>query len=200
MDFARFQKQLEFITEIDKIKQIYRNTILMDASRKENDAEHTWHMAVCAMLISEYANEQNIDMLKVLKIIMIHDIVEIDAGDTSSYDDKGQLDKAERENKAAKRIFGLLPDDQRDEFLSLWQEFEEYQTPESKYAHLVDTFMPIYHNYKTKGLQWQRLKVTSKMVLEKNKHIEKGSKEIWDYIQSIIKDAVEKRFLAEGDN
>lgn len=160
MDFIRFQKQLEFITEIDKLKQILRNTILMDASRRENDAEHTWHMAVCAMLFSEYANEKNLDMLKVLKMIMIHDVVEIDAGDIFAYDDKGHLNKVEREQKAAQRIFGLLPDDQKEEFTNLWDEFEEYQTSEAQYAHLVDTFMPIYHNYSTKGLQWQRLNVT----------------------------------------
>lgn len=195
MDFSRFHKQLEFITEIDKLKKIFRNTILMDASRRENDAEHTWHMAVCAMLFTEYANEKNLDMLKVLKMIMIHDVVEIDAGDTFAYDDKGHLDKEEREQKAANRLFGLLPDDQQEEFMGLWDEFEEYKTPESKHAHLVDTFMPIYHNYRTKGLQWQRLNVTSDKVLTKNKHIQKGSEVIWEYVQNIVKDAVEKGYL-----
>lgn len=195
MNFDRFNKQLGFLTEIDKLKQIFRNTILMDDSRRENDAEHTWHMAVCAMLFIEYANVKDLDMLKVLKMIMIHDVVEIDAGDTFAYDAIGQMDKAEREQKAANRIFGLLPDDQREEFMELWNEFEEYETPESKYAILVDTFMPIYHNYKTKGLQWQRLKVTSDKVLTRNSHIQHGSEEIWEYIQSIVKDAVEKGYL-----
>jgi putative hydrolases of HD superfamily len=195
MDYDRFYKQLEFLTEIDKMKQIFRNTILMDDSRRENDAEHTWHMAVCSMLFIEYANEKDLDMLKVLKMIMIHDVVEIDAGDTFAYDDKGHIDKAEREQKAALRLFGLLPDDQRDEFMELWNEFEEYETPESKYACLVDTFMPIYHNYKTKGLQWQRLNVTSDKVLTRNSHIQCGSEEMWEYVQSIVKDAVEKGYL-----
>lgn len=195
MEYKRFCRQLEFLTEIDKMKRIFRNTILMDDTRRENDAEHTWHMAICAMLFIEYANEKDLDMLKVLKMIMIHDIVEIDAGDTFAYDDKGHIDKAEREQKAAIRIFGLLPDDQTEEFTELWNEFEEYETPESKYAHLVDTFMPIYHNYKTKGLQWQRLNVTSDKVLTRNSHIQRGSEEIWEYVQSIIKDAVEKGYL-----
>lgn len=195
MNFDRLNKQLEFLTQIDKLKQILRNTILIDDSRRENDAEHTWHMAVCAMLFTEYANVNAMDMLKVLKMIMIHDVVEIDAGDTFAYDDKGHIDKAEREQKAACRIFGLLPDDQREEFMQLWDEFEEYETSESKYAHLVDTFMPIYHNYKTQGLQWQRLNVTSDKVLAKNSHIQRGSEEIWAYVQSIVKDAVDKGYL-----
>ena len=195
MDFERFQKQLEFIEEIDKAKQILRNTILMDASRNENDAEHTWHMAVCAMLFTEYSNEKNLDMLKVLKMIMIHDIVEIDAGDTFVYNEKGCLDKEDRETRAAKRIFGLLPGDQMKEFTALWEEFETYETPEAKYAHLVDTFMPIYHNYRTKGRQWQKLNVTGSKVLNRHKHIKKGSEEIWAFIESIVKDAVEKGYL-----
>ena len=195
MNFERFNKQLEFLAEIDKLKQILRNTILMDDSRRENDAEHTWHMAVCAILFVEYSNEKDLNILKALKMIMIHDIVEIDAGDTFAYDEIGHMDKAEREQKAAKRIFGLLPDDQREEFADLWNEFEEYETAESKYAHLVDTFMPIYHNYKTKGLQWQRLNVTSDKVLTRNRHIQRGSEEIWEYVQGIVKDAVEKGYL-----
>lgn len=195
MDFERFQKQLAFIEEMDRVKLVLRNTILLDASRRENDAEHTWHMAVCAMLFTEYSNEKNLDMLKVLKMIMVHDIVEIDAGDTFVYDDKGNLDKKERETKAAERIFGLLPEDQGEEFIALWQEFEEYETPESKYAHLADTFMPIYHNYRTKGLQWQRMNVTSDKVLNRNNHIKKGSGEIWSYVESMVSDAVEKGYL-----
>ncbi len=195
MDILRLQKQLDFIKEIDKTKQILRNTILMDASRRENDAEHTWHMAVCAMLFTEYSHEKNLDMLKVLKMIMLHDVVEIDAGDTFAYDIQAHEDKAVRENKAAQRIFGLLPDDQKEEFISLWREFEDYLTPEAKYAHLVDTFMPIYHNYSTKGLQWQKLNVTAARVLERNKHIQQGSPVIWAYVEAMVKDAVDKGYL-----
>ncbi len=196
MDFDRFNKQLEFLTEIDKLKQVFRNTVLMDGSRKENDAEHTWHMAVCAMLLAEYSNEKALDMLRVLKMIMLHDVVEIDAGDTFAYDGKGHMDKAEREQKAADRLFGLLPEDQKEEFRELWNEFEAHETPEAKHAHLADTFMPVYHNYRTKGQQWQKLNVTSDKVLERcRRHIRSGSEEIWEYMQDIIKDAVEKGYL-----
>lgn len=196
MNLTRFEKQLKFLEEIDKAKNIIRQTLLMDASRRENDAEHTWHMAVCAMLFVDYAEEE-LDLLKTLKMILIHDIVEIDAGDTFAYDEKGHLDKEEREKKAAERIFGLLPDDQKDEFTKLWIEFEENKTPESKYAHMIDTFMPVYHNYKTKGLQWQRLNVTSDKVLKRCEYIKNGSKEIWKYVESIIKDAVQKGYLKQ---
>lgn len=123
MDMERFNKQIEFIVEIDKVKQILRNTILMDASRRENDAEHTWHMAMGALILSEYANDSNLDMLKVLKMVLVHDIVEIDAGDTFVYGSVDWRKKAEREKKAAEKIFGLLPDDQADELKELWNEF-----------------------------------------------------------------------------
>jgi len=137
-------------------------------------------------------------MLKVLKMILLHDIVEIDAGDTFGYDEKGYLDKEEREKKAAKRIFGLLPKDQELEFRALWDEFEEFKSPEAKYAVAMDTFMPIYHNYKTKGLQWQRLNVTADKVFKRNKRlIENGSKVLWEYIESIINDAIDKGYLKE---
>lgn len=196
MDIERFEKQLKFIVEVDKLKQIYRNTILMDSSRKENDAEHTWHMALCAVLFLEYADDDNIDMLKVLKMALIHDIVEIDAGDTSIYDDKKMISKEDREKAAAERIFGLLPSDQGEELKRLWKEFEESETSEARYAHAIDTFMPIFHNYSTKGLQWQRQNVTSEKVIERNKNnIAGGSKELWKYIDGIINDAVEKGYL-----
>lgn len=196
LNMERFNKQLEFLIEIDKLKHILRNTILMDATRMENDSEHTWHMAVCAMLLSEYSNEQNLNMLKVLKMILLHDIVEIDAGDTFAYDEKGHLDKEVRENRAADRIFGLLPKDQEAEFRELWKEFEEYRSPEAKFAVAIDSFMPFLHNYVTKGLQWQRLGVTSDKVLERNKlRVESGSKVLYEYIETIVKEAVNKGYL-----
>jgi putative hydrolase of HD superfamily len=195
MNEDRFKMQLEFLTEIDKLKQILRNTILMDASRRENDAEHTWHMAVCAVLFSEYSNATEIDMLKVLKMVLIHDIVEIDAGDTFAYDVKGHEDKEVREQKAANRLFGLLPEDQCREFAELWHEFDKLETPEAKYASAIDRFMPIYHNYKTKGRQWREFKITKKMVLERNKTIEEGSKELWKFVERLVDDAVDKGYL-----
>lgn len=197
MDMSRFKKQLDFIIEIDRVKQILRNTVLMDASRRENDAEHMWHMAVGAMVLCEYSDSDELDMLKVLKIIMVHDIIEIYAGDTFAYDIEGHRDKAERERKAADKIFGMLPKDQGLEFRSLWDEFEEGITPEAKFAGAMDSFMPILHNYSTQGLQWQRMGVSSDRVLEKNKHIEKGSEFLWEYIKSIVADGVEKGYLEE---
>ncbi len=197
MDTNRFKKQLDFIVELDKLKQIARNTILMDASRKENDAEHTWHMAIAAMVLCEYSDSEKLDMLKVLKIILLHDVIEIYAGDTFAYDDRGHLDKAEREREAADKVFGLLPEDQGIEFRALWDEFEEGSTAEAKFAGAMDSFMPILHNYRTHGLQWRRLGVSSGRVLARNKHIEKGSKFLWEYIESIVEDGVRKGYLKE---
>ena len=139
----------------------------MDASRRENDAEHMWHMAVGAMVLCEYSDSKELDMLKVLKIIMLHDVIEIYAGDTFAYDVQGHMDKAEREKKAADKIFGMLPEDQGIEFRNLWDEFEEGISPEAKFAGAMDSFMPILHNYSTQGLQWQRLDVSSDRVLAK---------------------------------
>lgn len=193
---GRFEKQLRFLVEIDQVKQVLRNTILMDASRRENDAEHTWHMAVCALLFKEYANEPNLDLLKVVKMILLHDLVEIDAGDTFAYDAAGSSTQTAREQQAAARIFGLLPEDQKNEFKALWEEFEAAQTPESQYAHAIDTFMPILHNYQTQGLQWRRFKVTSDQVRQRNQvKIKKGSKVLAEYIETLLKDAVENGYL-----
>lgn len=197
MDMGRFERQLDFIIELDKAKQVLRNTILMDASRRENDAEHMWHMAIGAMVLCEYSDSKELDMLKVLKIIMLHDVIEIYAGDTFAYDDKGHLDKAERERKAADRIFGMLPEDQGIEFRGLWDEFEEGATPEARFAGAMDSFMPILHNYRTQGLQWQRMGVSSDRVLARNKHIEKSSEFLWEYIKSIVADGVKKGYLKE---
>ncbi len=167
----------------------------MDKSRKENDAEHTWHMTLAAMTLCGYSNDQAIDMLKVIKMVIIHDIVEIDAGDVFAYGNITLSEKAIKEKKAAKRIFGLLPDGQYKDFLELWNEFEEGASSEAKFAQALDCFMPILHNYRTQGLQWQKLNVTSEMVLNRNKKIELGSKRLWQYIESIVSDAVEKNYL-----
>lgn len=197
MDIIRFQKQLDFLKEIDKVKSIFRNTVLLDKSRRENDAEHSWHMAVCAMLFQEYANDKNLDMCKILKMIMLHDIIEIYSGDTFAYDSIGNKTQAGREKLAADRLFALLPTDQNSEFRALWDEFDEYVTAESKYAHLVDTFMPIYHNYSTQGMKWKELGVTKTKVLQRNQHIKAGSEVIWNFICKIVDDAVAKGYLLD---
>jgi putative hydrolase of HD superfamily len=195
MNLNRFQQQLEFLTEIDKLKKIYRKTILLDSSRQENSAEHTWHMAVAAMLLYEYSNKKDIDLCKVFKMILIHDIVEIDAGDVFAYDDEKYSDKMVKEKQAAKRIFGLMPEEQSKVFMDIWIEYEEGKSEEAKFAQALDSFMPILHNYQTKGMQWQKHNITSDRVLAKNKRIEKGSNFLWDYIVSIVQDSVLKGYL-----
>lgn len=197
MDRNRLSKQLDFLREIDKVKSVFRNTVLLDKSRRENDAEHSWHMAVCAMLFQEYANYNDLDMGKVLKMIMLHDIVEIYSGDTFAYDPAGRETQTEREKLAADKLFALLPDDQSKEFRALWDEFEECSTPESKYAHLVDRFMPIYHNYVTQGLKWREFGITKSQVLNRNQNIKEGSEEIWNYVCEIVEDAVAKGYLKD---
>ena len=198
MDVARFEKQLDFLREIDRVKSVFRNTILLDGSRRENDAEHMWHMAVCAMLFREYVDAEQIDMFKTLKMILLHDVIEIYAGDTFAYDAVGKTTQAQREYEAADRLFALLPDDQNAEFRALWDEFDAQATDEAKYAHLVDAFMPLLHNYTTEGLKWRELGVKKDMVLERNEiKIEPSSAEIWRYVQNMIEDAVAKGYLPE---
>lgn len=196
MDMSKLQAQVEFLVEVDKLKHILRNTLLMDAARLENDAEHSWHMALAAMVLAEHANTAELDMLKVLKMAIIHDIIEIDAGDTFAYDDKGHLDKAEREALAADRIFGLLPDQLRDEFRALWDDFEHSSSPEGKFANAIDSFMPILHNYRTEGRQWRKHGIDSGRVLARNaRRIEDGSNVLAEYIKGIIEDGVNKGYL-----
>ena len=180
MENERLKKQLEFCREIDKEKFIGRQTYKSDAQTQENDAEHAWHMAVMTVLLSEYANEK-IDVLKTVTMLLIHDIVEIDAGDTYAYDEEGKKTQREREVKAADRIFGILPDDQRDNFRNLWEEFEKGETPEAKFAHTMDNFQPAMLNDLTEGKSWVEKGVHLSQILERNKNTAAGSKEIWDY-------------------
>lgn len=195
MNTERLERQLAFIAELDKVKQIFRNTILMDASRTENDAEHSWHMAVAALVLAEYAEAPELDMLKVLKMIVLHDIVEIDAGDTFAYGNVNWAEKALKERQAAERLCRLLPEDQGPDFLALWTEFEDGVTAEAQYAQAMDSFMPLLHNYRTQGLQWQRLHVTRDQVLARNRRIERASPALWQYVQNIINDAVARGYL-----
>ncbi len=190
----RLKKQIEFIVETDKLKNIYRQTYVINEDRKENDSEHSWHLALMAFILAEHSNVE-IDVLKTIKMVLIHDIVEIDAGDTYCYDKEGYKDKAEREGKAAERIFGILPDDQRDEMFSLWQEFEAMNTPESKFAAALDRVQPLTLNYRKGGVSWKEHKVTKDMVLERNSHIADGSDEIWKYAEEIINDAELRGFF-----
>jgi len=192
----RFQKQLDFIIEIDRAKQILRRTLLTDGSRRENDAEHSWHIAVMAMILQEHAAD-SLDLSRTLQMLLIHDIVEIDAGDTFSYDEKAQADKAEREAKAADRLFGLLPEDQGRRLRELWEEFEARRTPEARFAAALDRLQPLMHNYITQGAAWRAHGVTKRQVIERNRHIAESAPSLWAYASSLIEDAVQKGYLPE---
>ena len=189
MDIERLEKQIAFLKEIDKIKGILRRTRLLDDSRYENDAEHAWHLAVMAMTLAEYANDDKIDVSKVIKMVLIHDIVEIDAGDTFLYDSALQVEKQGKEKQAAKRIFGLLPTDQQCAFLRLWEEFEDRETPEAKFAATLDRFEPCIQNAATRGHAWQKHGISRRRAEAVNEHIAEGSEEIWSYVQKLFTDA-----------
>lgn len=186
----RLKKQMDFILEVDKIKNITRQTYLSDGKRKENDAEHSWHLALMAVLLQEHANE-SLDLAKVMTMVLIHDIVEIDAGDTYAYDDDGNTTKREREVKAAERIFGLLPEDQGTAFRELWEEFETSQSPEAKFAHTLDNFQPLMLNDAANGKSWREHEVKKSQVMKRNEHTGDGSQTIRSYIQQVIDKNVE---------
>ena len=180
LEKSRIDRQFDFIREIDKEKFITRQTFLSDAKRRENDAEHAWHMAIMTLLLSEYANEE-IDVLRVLSMLLIHDLVEIDAGDTYAYDEEGKQTQRVREVKAADRIYGILPEDQGEKLRELWEEFEEAQTPEAKFAHVMDNVQPAMLNDYTEGKDWIAKGVRLSQILERNAHTAEGSQKLWDY-------------------
>ena len=181
----RLRQQMEFIVEVDKVKNIMRQTYLSDAGRKENDAEHSWHLALMAVLLKEYSNEE-VDLSKVVPMVLIRDLVEIDAGDTYAYDEVGAATKAERETKAADRIFGLLPEDQKKWFRELWEEFEEYQTPEARFAHVLDNCQPLLLNDASGGRSWAEHGVKKSQIYKRNQYTGEGSREIWEYMKELI--------------
>ena len=176
----RLRKQLDFSLEVDKTKDIFRQTYISSGERKENDAEHAWHMALMAYLLREHANEE-VDILKVIVMILIHDLVEIDAGDTYAYDEEGKKTQREREESAAERIFGLLPEDQQKYFRDLWEEFEKWETPEAKFAHAMDNIQPIMQNDASHGKSWSEKGVCLSQILGRNKRTAEGSESLWKY-------------------
>lgn len=184
-----------FLLEIDQLKNILRQTHVTDSSRRENDAEHSWHLAVMAIVLEEYANEKNINILHVVKMLLIHDLVEIDAGDTFAYDEKGYEDKEEREEEAAERIFSILPEDQADMIYALWREFEDRETGEARFAAALDRLHPMLLNHQTKGITWQKHDIRKEQVLSRNKTIAEGSEDLWEYALAVIEDAVENGYL-----
>jgi len=190
----RFDRQIRFILEIDKLKTILRRTYLMNVDRAENTAEHSWHLAIMAILLAEHANEP-VDVARVVKMVLVHDIVEIDAGDTYFYDAAAGLDKSERERAGADRIFGLLPTDQGMEMRALWDEFEDGTTADARFALALDRFIPQLHNYYTEGRSWAEHGITADRVLERNACIADGSARLWECARALLDDAVAKGFL-----
>ncbi len=193
----RFRQQIEFILEVDKLKNVLRKTILMDRSRRENSAEHSWHIALTVLILSEYAKDSDVDLFRVMKILLVHDLIEIDAGDTYCYDDQGRKDQARREKKAADRIFNLLPVDQAGTLRELWDEFEERKTPESKFANALDRLQPFLHNYFTEGQIWQENNIKSAQVKSRMHPVNDGAPILWNYVRFLIDDGVKKGFLGE---
>lgn len=210
---SRLESQLRFLLEADKMKSLYRQTyIIHDESRgasmreyegedkiykrRENDAEHSFHLALFAMTLAEHSNVP-VDVLKVMKMVLIHDIVEIDAGDTYCYDTEGYKSKRAREEAAADRLFGLLPEDQEKEYRELWEEFERTDTAESRFAAALDRMQPMLLNYSKDGVSWREHGVSFGQVFERNKHIADGSDELWEYMKGVLDEALGKGWLKE---
>jgi putative hydrolase of HD superfamily len=193
-DPARLARQIGFVVELDKLKGVLRQTILIDRSRQENDAEHSWHIAMMVLVLDEYAGPE-VDRLRVLKMLLIHDIVEIDAGDTFLYDTVAVAGQAAREQAAAVRLFGLLPADQGAALRALWQEFEDGASADARFAKALDRLQPILHNLHTEGEMWRRNGVRGADVLARNRVIALASPALWAYAEALIRDAVAKGWL-----
>jgi putative hydrolase of HD superfamily len=192
----RLHEQIQFLMEIDKLKHVFRRTKLLNGSRYENDAEHAWHLAMMAIVLHECSNEP-VELLKVVKMVLIHDVVEIDAGDAFLYDDNNAKLKGEAETKAAIRVFGLLPEDQRREFINLWEEFERKETPEAKFAAALDRLEPLIQNAHTEGHAWIKYGITKDQVISKNRPpLIEGSEELWGYAEKMIEESADKDYFA----
>ena len=190
----RLEQQMAFILEIDKLKRVDRQTLIVDGTRPENSAEHSWHIALMALLMVEHIDQgSDIDLLKVVKMLLVHDIIEIDAGDVFAYDEDEE--REEREKKAGRRIFGLLPQDQAEELYQLWREFEERQTPEARYAASLDRLLPLVQNYLTGGYTWVKYHIPEEKVRKRNQVIIESSRNLWEYAQTIIDQAKEKGYF-----
>jgi putative hydrolase of HD superfamily len=198
MNIERFHQQLRFIEEIDRLKLVHRQTLLMDSSRQENSAEHSWHLAMMALLLHEYADTPELDLLHVVKLVLVHDLVEIDAGDTFCYDTEANLDKATREQLAASRLFGLLPTDQAAEFRALWEEFEAQATPAARFANVLDRLQPLLHNNRTQGGTWRIHNVTRDRVVERMRPIQTGAPTLWPFVNQVLDEAVANGYLRPG--
>lgn len=196
MQNSRLTQQIQFILEIDKLKHILRQTLLTDSSRRENTAEHSWHIAIMAIVLAEYA-PPGTDIDRTIKMLLIHDLVEIDAGDTFCYDVQANLSKAEREIEAANRIFGLLPNDLGVELRAIWEEFELQNTPTSKFAAALDRIQPFLHNGETKGGTWRIHDISRTQVMKRMTPVEEGAPELWEYIQHLIDNFTRDGYLKD---
>lgn len=190
----RFEQQLLFLKEIEGMKQILRQTMLADYSRRENDAEHSWHFAVMAMILAEYADPE-VNLYRVLKMALVHDLVEVYAGDTFAYDEQGNRDKEQREQQAADRIFGMLPEDQGKELRSLWEEFDAMETKDALYAACIDRLQPFINNYYTQGHTWRRGRVTPQQVYQRMEPIKRGTPKLWKFVEFVIEDSKRKGYF-----
>ncbi|MEO0827605.1 MAG: HD domain-containing protein [Cyanobacteria bacterium J06642_9] len=190
----RLSQQMQFIVEIDRLKTVLRQTPLIDQSRRENSAEHSWHLAIMAIALADYAPE-GVDIFSAIKQVLIHDIVEIDAGDTFCYDANGNLDKAAREIAAADRIFGLLPQDQSQEFRALWDEFEAQATPTARFAAALDRIQPLLHNYHTQGGTWKQHSISKAQVMKRMQPVETGAPKLWPMVLETVENSVDEGFL-----
>jgi putative hydrolase of HD superfamily len=195
MQFEHLLKQIAFIHEIDKVKYILRKTKLFNSNRNENDAEHSWHLAIMAIILAEHANEP-VDVLKVVKMLLIHDVVEIDAGDIFLYDTTINHTNTEAELKAAKRIFGLLPEEQAADLIAVWEEFEAGETMEAKFARAMDRLEPLLQNVSNGGGTWKEFDVRYEKVLEKKSVIKNGSVHLWEFAKELIEQSVRSGILA----
>ena len=193
----RLEQQINFIMEVDKVKKITRQTYLSDGSRPENDAEHSFHLAMMCFLLKEYANEE-IDVLHTMEMVLIHDVIEIDAGDTYAYDSLGNQSKREREVKAAERIFNLLPEDQASYVRALWDEFEEGATPEARFANALDKIQPLLLNDASGGDTWKSHGISISQILKRNERTPKGSEALWEYCKPILEQNIEKGNISKN--
>lgn len=194
---GRLDRQITFILELDKLKHVLRQSILLDKSRRENDTEHSWHLAMMAVVLREYAAE-DVDLLRVMEMVLVHDIVEIDAGDTFLYDQTANQDKHKRELAAADRIFNLLPPDQAGKIRALWEEFESGDTPASRFARALDRLEPILLNFYTQGQMWRERGVTIDTARKRNQQvIDSGSPELGEFVRKLFDEAEEKGYMAE---
>ncbi len=192
----KLEQQMQFLLELDKQKEIERQTYLASGKRKEGDAEHAWHLAVMAFLLADYANEK-IDVLKTVKMVLLHDVVEIDAGDTYAYDTTGNQTKRFREEKAADRIYGMLPEEQKQEYRALWEEFERGETPEAKFANTLDKVQPVLLNDASGGISWREHGIEKSQIMERNAHTQEGSGALWEYAHRLIEENAAKGNIKE---